>query len=442
MRLSLPAILISTVLISPALKAEEKLQSPYFIDGVHCEGLDSVETNEDLTIAYPDEVVEVGRKARLQERCESIFADGGVKVFQWVTPADLERATFILIHSKRFKGIDFRIEKSELQNHIHLIGRFEVFEPKPYFHFSLSQGYENDKNHDERLTTKSEGSVHFERRGTVNPAPFVLGYKYFSSTADRPKTLNLAADDDDNTTLNDKERIAIDRPKGRYGAIFAKFQQANGVFLGFQIDTSHLSGDSHETINSRAEAGTEFHLDPLSPSLTRLSVLYANYSAKGTDFYSGKFSNRNSRSIAFAGIHQDIRSRWVKGRANIYRSLTPELHVFGDADIAVSLGTFLTLSHSFGISGEYLRGAILPEHRFGLPDRNVVQYYYRTEKNLGSGPRDQLVSLKLGAATYQAVNQLDRPYFEDQGFAELAWTSVGSNFDTSFALIYGNRRLY
>lgn len=430
------------MLASQSAKAVEKRQSPYFIDGLHCEGLESLDATQDMDLAYPDEVAEIGRKTRLQDLCESIFADGGVRKFQWVTPNDLERTTFILVHSKRFKSIAFRIEKSELQNHVHLIGRFELLEPRNFYKFSLSQAYDKSKKGDPRLTTKSEGAILINRRGSKNPAPLTFGYKLFVSEADDPLTLNLNAEDKKNTTLRSEELVSVQRPKGQYFALYSKYQQLNGVYAQLLLESSRLSGDSHDTANVRVELGTEFHLDPLSPSITRLSVLYATYTAKGKDFYEGKYTTRNSRSIAFAGFYQDIGLRLIKGHVSIYRSLTPELHIFGNVDVAAPLGRLFATNHALGVAGEYLRGAILPDQRFGLPDRNIVQYYYEAEKPFGTGSVDHLVALRLGAATYQAINSLDRPYSEDQGFAELAWKASDENFETSLALIYGNRRLY
>ncbi|RYZ48713.1 MAG: hypothetical protein EOP07_25475, partial [Proteobacteria bacterium] len=204
---------------------EELRRSPYFIDGIHCEGIDELDPGEDLTRSYPDEVAEIGIKTRRQVLCESIFAKSGVSKFQWVTPEDLEKLSFILKHSKRFQGADLRIEKSELQNHIHLIGRFTMFEAKNQYRINFKQSLEGNGADGQRLSSIGDASIHFNKRGVVNPAPFVLGIKYRSSNAKDPLSTNPAK-----TTLSDDEAIALGREDGRYVAITSKFQQANGIY--------------------------------------------------------------------------------------------------------------------------------------------------------------------------------------------------------------------
>lgn len=429
-------------LAAPTLSAGEMRKSPYFLDGLHCEGLEAVETGEDLTLAYPDEVTAIGRKMRLQELCEATFKDSGVKKFQWVTPEDLERVAFILTRSKKFKSVDIRLEKSELQNHVHLIGRFVLHEPKTYTRIKLQQSLERDQESGDRSSTRAEGTLGFRKRGLINPAPFSLGFKYFSSTAEKALPFERISSDGETIGLDTRETLVQSRPDGSYGAITTKFQQVNGIFFGLDLESSKLSRDKHATLNVKVETGTEFQIDPLSPSLTRLSFFYATYSAKPWDEYTSRVSSRSSRSIAFLGFKQDISSRWVKGTASLYRSLTPELHSFGEVDLALPFGRWFDVQHALGMGAEYIRGAILAEHRYGLPDRNVTRGYYEAERPFVVWDKDHVLSLKIGAGSYQAVNGLEKPYSKDNGFAELSLRSQGESFDTSFAFLYGNRRLY
>jgi len=420
----------------------ESRKSPYFIDGLHCEGLDGLETGDDLTRAYPDEVADMGIKTRHQEQCEWIFEKSGVRKFQWVTPEDLEKLDFILKHSRKFAAAAIRIEKSELQNHIHLIGRFEMFEPKTFYQLRLSQGLERDQTDGDRNTSDVEAKFHFKKRGTINPAPFVLGFKYRSTDAAAPMNHNDLSRNGKGVTFTSEEKIAQSRTDATYGAVTTRFQQANGFFFSFALESSHMSGDSESTLDTHFETGVETQLDPLLPSVTRLSLLYSNYSVEGGEFYASKARGKNYRSIAFAGLAEDIQTRWVKGKIELYRSLTPELHYFLNMDLAAPLLTYASVTHSLGISGGSIRGAVLPEHRFGLPDRTVIQYFYQGEEGFSLTGYDLKVGLKVGLATYKAINNLDTPYSQDQAFAELGLKTKTDDFETTFAFLYGNRRLY
>jgi hypothetical protein len=417
--------------------SEETRRSPYFIDGIHCEGIEELDPGEDLTRSYPDEVADIGIKTRRQVLCESIFAKSGVAKFQWVTPEDLEKLSFILKHSKRFQSADLRIEKSELQNHIHLIGRFTMFEAKHQYRINFKQAFEGNAQDGQRVSSVADAAIHFNKRGVVNPAPFVLGIKYRSSNAKDPLKPNPAK-----TTLSDNEAIALGREDGRYVAITSKFQQANGLYFGADLETTDMSGDKYATLDGRIEVGTEFQLDPLIPSTTRLNLFYTTYSASGYEFNDSKQNSKSSHSLVFAGFKEDIQSRWVKGYVQMYRSITPELHYFGNADLSVPLGRLWGSTQGFGIASEVVRGSILPEHRFGLPDRSFIQYYYQADQTFAAMNADHKISLRLGVATFDAVNNLSEPYSKDQAYGEILFKTQNASFETNLGFLIGNRRLF
>jgi hypothetical protein len=132
--MSVPLTIILASLSTISLAGSTNNKSPYFIDGMRCEGLEGTIDEEKLGQNFPDkEVAAVGIKALRQTQCEAIFHQYNVDKFQWVTPEDLEALSFFLRHGKKFASVDIRIEKSELQNHVYLIGQFKPFAPKNHY---------------------------------------------------------------------------------------------------------------------------------------------------------------------------------------------------------------------------------------------------------------------------------------------------------------------
>ena len=436
-----------------ALAGSEDRKSPYFIDGIHCEGLERPWNEDALKKNYPDDdMAAVAIQTLQQDRCEALFKNYGVEKFQWVTPADLEKLSFTLKRSNKFRAAEIRIEKSELQNHVHLIGRLTPYETRNHYSLELSNSLEKGGAAGDRNTTAVAGAVAFLQRGPSNPAPFVLSLGATNSTAEAP----LASDDlrrhDKEVTMTDNEKLAQNRPSGSSYNVDLRmnFPAVTGfhdlfLFMDFAATGSRLSGDEARTSAPRYELGVQMQNDPLVQNFTQLSIFYTTYAATGSEIFSetsDKTHNSPEKSLAFAGFSQNYASQAIEGHLRFYRALTDHMHYFADFDFRFQLGEWGGIAHRFGVDSSYVRGAVLPEHRLGLPDHHQSRVYYQADRSVQAFGAENKLWLKLGSATYDADNQLDNPYFREDLFAQLGVKRRTDNFDLGLSLLYGDRRLY
>lgn len=437
---------------SASLAADTDFKSPLFIDGIHCEGHADSKLGEALRKNYSnDEIAAVGVKAQLQLLCEALFKEFGVEKFQWVTPGDLERLDFTLKHSKRFQSVDLSIKKSEMQNHVHLVGQFQQFSKKTHYTVNGSSSVERGNADDgNRYTQRLNGHIDFERQGEVNLAPLVFGFDFRNSTAKHPLSVETLKEGGEETTLTLEEQIAQARPSGSYGHVEMRLNllrlRSYTPFFTIGLDHTRISGDKTFSRTNSYEAGVVFHGDPLLSmnSRTQLSILNANYVATGTETIvpKGQGSGRGARNITFAGLSGAGSSSWMDADFRLYRSITQDLHFFGNVDVLFKLGDYLGLDHGLGVSQEVVRGAVLPEHRLGLPDRNVAKGFWRVGRDFTAFGAKQSLTVDAGFGIYSATNYTENSYSVGNFYGQLAYVTHADLFDVSLAFAYGSQRLY
>ena len=98
--------------------ADEGLPSPYFIDEVHCSGLNVHDVRANWLLA--EEEVAPARKIEDAEMCERMLRVFGIAKYEWLSPDDLERTATNIRQSGYFKESDLTVKKSELKNHVHV----------------------------------------------------------------------------------------------------------------------------------------------------------------------------------------------------------------------------------------------------------------------------------------------------------------------------------
>jgi hypothetical protein len=434
----------------------ETLKSPYFIDGVHCEGLQDKDRDKTIGEVFADdEVAKLGVKAQNQIFCEQIFSKHGIQKFQWVTPDDLEKLTFGLKRSGKYKNIDVRIEKSELQNHVHLTIKFEQFEPRNYFSVNVSSGSDKGSATGSRQTTTADLLFQYQKRGAENPAMFDLGLHTINSSAPSPLSVEEIKKGNKDVVLDTSETLAQSKQNWAYTEVFYKVPllQGNPSFpIDFKLglNKSRLSKDEVSDVNTNFELSSSYKPDELVPLKYKFSLLYSTYSATGAqsiirkkDEEEDKNQKRKDVHIVFAGIRQDFKARFLSFYLNFNRSLTSELHYFYNYDIRLRLSELGGIVGSLGFSEDMVYGAILPEHRFGLPNRSLFDIYLLAEKDFRAFESDNKVTFKGGARHLASDRNASRGgYSRDQGFAEIGIKSRLDNVDVGLSFIYGSQRLY
>lgn len=433
----------------------EALKSPYFIDGVHCEGLQDKDRDKAIAEVYADdEVAKLGVKAQNQIFCEQIFSKHGIQKFQWVTPDDLEKLTFGLRRSGKYKNIDVRIEKSELQNHVHLKIKFEQFEPRNYYSVNVASAFDKGSATGNRQTTKADVLFQYQKRGAENQAMFDLGVRTINSSAPSPLSIEEIKKGNKDVVLDTSEAIAQSKQNWDYTEFFYKVPLLGtpSIPMDFKLglNNSRLSKDEVSAVNTNFELSSYYKPDELIPVKYKFSLLYSTYTATGAqsiirkkDEEEDKNQKRNDKHIVFAGIRQDFKASFLSGYLNFNRSLTSELHYFYDYDLRFRLAELGGIVGSLGFSEDMVYGAILPEHRFGLPNRSLFDIYLLAEKDFRAFESDNKVTFKGGARHLASDRNASRGgYSRDQGFAEIGIKSRLDNVDVGLSFIYGSQRLY
>ncbi len=121
----------------------DTLRSPYFIDDMHCAGLEfNDEANNYVSEVNRDD----HKKIILQENCYQIFKSYDLEKFNWVSPDDLESFLIKIKNSNVFDNVDMNIKKSEIKNHIHIFIAVSYKKPTLDFKSQLSQSRINGKS--------------------------------------------------------------------------------------------------------------------------------------------------------------------------------------------------------------------------------------------------------------------------------------------------------
>jgi hypothetical protein len=113
----------------PALAQEQAADnavqpSPYFVDGLKCEGLETRKVEPGWLVPFvPADAVSSAQRALDAGACEDLFTYFGIKRYTWIAPEDLEQLELNLKQSKLFWESSVTLQKSELKNHIYVVVR-------------------------------------------------------------------------------------------------------------------------------------------------------------------------------------------------------------------------------------------------------------------------------------------------------------------------------
>jgi hypothetical protein len=177
---------------------------------------------------------------------------------------------------------------------------------------------------------------------------------------------------------------------------------------------------------------------------TTVQILYAEAAPKvserlreaaGDSAEASASDDVRSFGVTFAGIRHNLETPIVSLSFEAYRAFLTDLSAFGTWDFQFQFAENGSQFHSFGLDGEIVRGSILPEHRFGLPDRRDDRIYYQfTESETQFFEIDSEVNARAGMHTYQALGGGNRRYSEAFPFVEVEVTAYRGQMDLNLAL--------
>jgi len=232
------------------------LKSPYFIDGVHCEGLTAI---NDSVWPYNEEMFSGIMESRNQNACESIFSIYGVTVYEWYTPEKLASIANHLKKNEDFSSAELSIKKSEMQNHVHL---FLVVKPKNHGEKSIkikSFSYAGNDHESERQTQIASFDWENKERNPVFTQ--AAGVQWAQSVAKNAPTLreSVISKNDQNVFLNLSSYKIVDG--------YFKFGSYTGGNIGIAMDFHLLSNDINSQGRSSVDSAYTIYLDRKATSL-------------------------------------------------------------------------------------------------------------------------------------------------------------------------------
>jgi hypothetical protein len=183
------------------------------------------------------------------------------------------------------------------------------------------------------------------------------------------------------------------------------------------------------------------------PMKYRFSLLYSSYSALGSDVVK-KDNGSDGRSskqkqIVFARLMQDFETKLISGHASFSRSITNDLHYYYDYDVRLRVLEWSGFVGSLGAAADAVYGAVLPEHRFGLPHRASSDLYVMAEQRFQAYRSENRLALKCGLRHLGSTKYSDKTsYRQEQKFAELSLTTRLESIDVGLSFVYGDKRLY
>jgi hypothetical protein len=150
-------VLFTSIASIHASPTEPPLESPYFIDAVHCSGFSAREVTESWLVAK--EEVEITKKIEDQEECEDLLKSFGIEKYMWLNAEDLERISARVRQSEYFEEASLSIKKSEIKNHIHV---FLKVKTKSQFVYNIGNRiklYDGTSEYGSRFFNRLQGEV-------------------------------------------------------------------------------------------------------------------------------------------------------------------------------------------------------------------------------------------------------------------------------------------
>ena len=415
--------------------SEELLPSPYFIDEVHCDGINVHDISESWLLSKDD--VDAAKKVERKETCENLLKVFGVEKYMWLSPDDLERIATLIKQSGYFEEADLSIKKSELKNHVHA---FLKVKPVPKFLKSITNDlkFYSGKNQDSaRIYNKFAGEITNRGYG--------------------PNTINTFGLSMEGTGANSAYNAT---PGALTSEDASKFQKRN-FYLGdlywinqgtitqhFSYDFGmHLLGD-----NTYADNFTRIHflIDGNFTWKKRVNIL------KGITYFGPAYifstttpyqanSNDTSTSVFFPGLvfgynyGQDFGNNlnFKIGSYATSQDRTIVDYDFNGQYLLSALDSFLTGGLKFRIG----HNSLLPQDQIPLSGTNRNDAFIGLGKVLSTGATKQQISAVFGTErlTYAQNNPT---YDQNTDYLALRYKLVGSEWNVNLGAGYYFQRNY
>ena len=164
--------------------SEDTQEAPYFIDGLHCEGIPA---KESWLFSGADEKARFEKKMS-QGYCDSLFGMYGIKKFELYTPEQIEYLQHALRKVENVEVKDLSLKKSSQPGHVHIYLKLQMDQENRY---SVDYTYEMHADKE-----GSPGQAHGINLDVTIPEasrPFFWNFNFdhYDYKADKPLTESL-----------------------------------------------------------------------------------------------------------------------------------------------------------------------------------------------------------------------------------------------------------
>ncbi|MEK6705427.1 MAG: hypothetical protein AABZ06_06540 [Bdellovibrionota bacterium] len=413
--------------------SEELLPSPYFIDEVHCEGINVLDISESWLLSKED--VDAAKKVEGKETCENLLKAFGVEKYMWLSPDDLERIDTLIKQSGYFEEVDLSIKKSELKNHVHA---FLKVKPVPNFLKSITNDfkfYSGKEQDSSRIYNRFAGEITNRFYAPNSIDTFGLSIEGTGASAVY-NTMPGALTADDASKFQKRNFYLGDLYWKRHGTITQHFSYDFGM---------HLIGD-----NTYADNITRIHfmLDGDFTWKKQENIL------RGVTYFGPAYifstttpyrANDTSTSVFFPGLVSGYNYGQDFGNNLNFKIggyATSQDRIIGDYDLNGQyllsvLDSFITGGFKFRVG----HNSLLPQDQIPLSGTARDDIFIGLGKVLSTGPTKQQVSAIFGTDLVNYA-QSSSTYNQSSDYVALRYKLVGAEWNVNIRAGYYFQRNY
>lgn len=430
---------------TPQNISPDSLQSPYFIDGVHCEGLS--EPDDSIYFFLPDDSVSAVKKASLQEKCERVLKFFGLEKYSWMSQDDLESLSVKIKSSGYFKNVDISVKKSELQNHVHLYAKITQLSER---HYSVSNqfSYYGPENKDSSSRTVNTFRGEVLNRADDPTRPFTIGFVASQSITKKPMNYTDPSDPDD-PSLNDAEKEQIKDKNTKYLDFYIKnetvFHQNFINKLGVHFYSGHPSKENEEPGKKYASMMMSDDLLYSTSLLGPYGQAHIGPSAQLIMYSVGKEKNSEDKVAFLPGgklsyIYGNEYQNFWKFGAEYYHAVKGDhIRYHFDLSLGKTFSQLLNTQLAFDMSQDYIAYPLLPDENFFLQKRDLISFGIRAGKTFPLAGNLHHVYLRGGIDSIKSPNGA---YGEASSCIGLAYKTTTENYTIDLGAKYYPNRTY
>ncbi len=415
---------------------EAPLASPYFVDEMHCSGINTPEISEGWLLSK--EEVEPARKLTQEEMCERVLHAFGIRKFMWLSPDDLERTATIIRQAGYFQSSELSIRKSELQNHVHV---FLKVVPGEHYLTSINEEFkyfgDNSGIGSNRLYDHLSAEISNRKYSPVSVNSF--GFNMMGTTAQTPMNMSYGAfTSDDAQKMQKRNAYLVDIYWRNQGTVAKNISYE----FDFHLVDDNTYSDDNSRLNMEVNGDLLFHHQV---NIIRGSTYIgpAFVSTTYTPYQAGPGSK--SAGVFFPG--GKLGYNYGQEFANNLNFAMAYYHASGDQliyDFDFNLQRHMNFLNSFllvGLKTRSVNVAVMPEDRFPLSASNDSNSYVGLGKVFHEADSNQQVNLLLGTETLGYIDN-EPTYQVSSGYLGLKYKYVGQTWNINLGASYYFQRLY